>query len=222
MSIQAQVTPSLHSERRRSERFPFRESLFVCGRSQGKSFKEETVTLSVSAHGALIALSTPLLAGQKVLLMNPQTWDEREGYVRRLGKVHNERTEVAIEFASPAPEFWPIVAPGTSLALDREFEAQTLRVSAAIPLANLTYSWQQAVLDALMEVRPEFLQSRINAARRVVSARLRDPNPAGLDERKALEDALRSLHLLSPRGISVEPSWKNAGPAPASAPVLPE
>jgi hypothetical protein len=100
-------------ERRRTERLPFRETVFVCGRSQRRAFKEETSTLSISANGALVTLSTKVSVGQRVLLMNPQTWEERQGYVSRLGEVHNERTQVAIEFAAPAPEFWPIESPIT-------------------------------------------------------------------------------------------------------------
>jgi len=120
MSIQAKPVSFRYTERRRSERLPFRETLFVCGRSEGRSFKEETLTLSVSAMGALVALSAKVSLGQKVLLMNPQTWDEREGYVSRLGEVHNERRHVAIEFSKPAPEFWPIKAPFNSLRFHPE------------------------------------------------------------------------------------------------------
>lgn len=111
MSIHARAASIRRPERRRSERLPFRETLFVCGLSEGGAFKEETLTISVSAIGALVALSAKVSVGQRVLLMNPQTWDEREGYVRRLGDAHNERRHVAIEFTKPAPEFWPISAP---------------------------------------------------------------------------------------------------------------
>jgi hypothetical protein len=111
MSIQAQPVSFRCQERRRSERLPFRETLFVCGRSQGRAFKEETLTISVSAIGALVALSAKVSLGQRVLLMNPQTWDEREGSVSGLGEVHNERRRVAIEFTKPAPEFWRVSAP---------------------------------------------------------------------------------------------------------------
>jgi hypothetical protein len=85
MSIHVQPGSFRCPERRRSERLPFRETLFVCGRSEGRAFKEETLTISVSAIGALVALSAKVSVGQRVLLMNPQTWDEREGYVSRLG-----------------------------------------------------------------------------------------------------------------------------------------
>jgi len=95
-------------ERRRSERFPMRVTLLVCGRSEKGSFKEETVTLSINSHGALMALSANVALGQRLLLMNPQTWDEVEARVSRLAALHDQRTEVAVEFAQPAPQFWAI------------------------------------------------------------------------------------------------------------------
>jgi hypothetical protein len=101
MSTQVYASTVQVRVRRRTERLPFRETVFVCGRSQGRAFKEETLTLSISSHGALVALSTKVSVGQKVLLMNPQIWDEWQGYVSRQGEVHNDRAQVAIEFATP-------------------------------------------------------------------------------------------------------------------------
>jgi hypothetical protein len=69
-------------------------------------------------------------------------------------------------------------------------------VSEVIPNPAVRYPWQQNVLDAFMELRPEFLRSKINAAERAISARLCDPDPPDLDERIALRDALRSLRVL--------------------------
>jgi hypothetical protein len=43
--------------------------------------------------------------------MNPNNWDEREGRVAYMGKVHAGLAQVAIEFALPSPEFWPISSP---------------------------------------------------------------------------------------------------------------
>ena len=58
---------------------------------------------------------------------------------------------------------------------------------------GLKYAWQQVVLDAFIELRPEYLPPKINAAEHAISARLRDPAPADLDDRIALQDALQSL-----------------------------
>jgi hypothetical protein len=63
---------------------------------------------------------------------------------------------------------------------------------------EIKYLWQQTVLDAFMEFRPEVLPIKVNAAQRAVAARLTDPNPPELDERIAIQDALRSLRILIP------------------------
>ncbi len=109
MASAAKATVIGHIERRRSERLPERVTLWVCGRTPGKgSFKEETVTLSINSHGALMVLSANVAIGQRLLLMNPQTWDEVEARVSRLEALSDERTQVAVEFAHPAPQFWAI------------------------------------------------------------------------------------------------------------------
>jgi hypothetical protein len=63
----------------------------------------------------------------------------------------------------------------------------------------LKYPWQQFVLDALTEFRPDGLPAKINAAERAISARLRDPNAPDVEESTALRDALRSLRVLFPK-----------------------
>jgi hypothetical protein len=60
------------------------------------------------------------------------------------------------------------------------------------------YPWQQFVLDAFMEFRPEILPLKVSAAERAISARLRQPNPPDPEESAAIRDALRSLSLLFP------------------------
>jgi hypothetical protein len=101
-----------HIERRRSERVPLRMTLMVCGQSTGKGpFKEETVTMSINSHGALLKLSANVALGQRLLLINRQTWDEVEARVSRLAALDGQWTEVAVEFTQPAPDFWPIGAP---------------------------------------------------------------------------------------------------------------
>ena len=119
-----------HIERRRSERLPLRVTLWVCGRSPAKgSFKEETVTLSINSHGALMALSANVAIGQRLLLTNPQTWDEVEARVSRLAALYDERTQVAVEFAHPAPQFWASgrqrheLSPTRNTAPNHAFEA---------------------------------------------------------------------------------------------------
>jgi hypothetical protein len=111
MASAAKALAVEHLERRRSERMPSRVRLVVYGYSAGERFEEETFTISENAHGALLALRTKVSLGQRLVLSNPRNWDEREARVSRSGMLDGQRTEVAIEFAHPAPEFWPAGAP---------------------------------------------------------------------------------------------------------------
>jgi len=49
-----------------------------------------------------------------------------------------------------------------------------------------------------VEFNPKQLPAKIDAAQREISARLFAVNPVDLDERLALQDALRSLRVLFP------------------------
>jgi len=100
------------SERRRSERFHHVMPLVIRGAfAQIRTFSEDTSTISVSAHGALVILATEVALGQELVLMNPQNWDERHVRVARIGSSGGDMTQVGIEFEQPAPEFWPVAAP---------------------------------------------------------------------------------------------------------------
>jgi hypothetical protein len=74
-------------------------------------FREETFTVTVSAHGALLMLEAKVAPGQKVVVMNPKNWDEREVKVAYVGPDRAGLAQVAIEFAQPAPEFWSLETP---------------------------------------------------------------------------------------------------------------
>jgi hypothetical protein len=112
MTSQATACAVDLAERRRSSRLYIRVALVVCGQSpEQQYFQEETTTLSINAHGALVPLATEVTLGQRLLILNPQTWNERAGRVTRLGALEGGRTEVGIEFPEAAPEFWPASAP---------------------------------------------------------------------------------------------------------------
>jgi hypothetical protein len=101
-----------YSERRRSPRSLLDMPLVVRGLSvENKPFREETFTISVNAHGALIALSTRVAVGQSLVLMDPQNRDARDSRVARFGSLDARLAQVCIEFARPAPEFWQIDCP---------------------------------------------------------------------------------------------------------------
>lgn len=95
-------------ERRRSRRSLQSVRLIVQGESAGKvAFQEKAYAISVSAHGALVVLSTMVTPGQTLLLKNARTQSEIEGQVVHLGLPYKGLTQVGVEFAQPAQEFWP-------------------------------------------------------------------------------------------------------------------
>ena len=115
MSTQATKQVVNQEERRRSQRLLLDVTVIVRGEStQREQFEEMTFTISASAHGALVVSATSVSLGQKLTLQNQQTLDEIEGRVARLGAAHGGLTQVGIEFARPAPQFWSVTSPPAS------------------------------------------------------------------------------------------------------------
>jgi chemotaxis protein histidine kinase CheA len=122
---EAQVVP--RAERRRSERVPLALPLTVRGVSlDAKPFQEEAFTLSVSAHGALVALSTTVTLGQALFVKNPQTQEEVGAWVTRFGIPRGGLAQVGIELVEPNVDFWsgrPRVKPIAD-SVERRVEQQ--------------------------------------------------------------------------------------------------
>jgi hypothetical protein len=94
-------------ERRRSERASLALPVIVRGVSlDAKPFQDETFTLSVSAHGALVALTTTVTLGQALFLRNPQTQEEVGAWVTRFGPPRGGLAQVGVELVHPDVEFW--------------------------------------------------------------------------------------------------------------------
>jgi PilZ domain len=103
------------ADRRRSERLLLHVSLIVRGESvEGKLFLEPTFTMSVSAHGALVVLSTKVALGQAIFLKNLGAQKEMEGRVTRFGPQYGNQDQVGINFTQPTLTFWPAVFPPKS------------------------------------------------------------------------------------------------------------
>lgn len=79
--------------------------------AEGKAFEEETDTLAINAHGALILLSTRVTSGGKLLLWHQRTKEEQECHVVFLGPVRNGKAEVGLEFSESRPAFWRVAFP---------------------------------------------------------------------------------------------------------------
>ncbi|MDP9146551.1 MAG: hypothetical protein M3N22_02750 [Acidobacteriota bacterium] len=112
-SVSSAATNSLSSSaERRSRRISLDVPLVVKGELQSRQgFSENSFSLSVSAHGVLLALKTPVTIGQHVLLLNRNNWDECEGHVAYIGQPHAGLTRVGIQFTRPNPQFWSINRP---------------------------------------------------------------------------------------------------------------
>jgi hypothetical protein len=104
------VAVATGADRRRSQRMFLDVSLIVRGESvERKVFLEPTFTISVSAHGALVVMSTKVVLGQTVFLKNPGAQKEMEGRVTRLSPLYGNQAQVGVDFVQPTLTFWPAV-----------------------------------------------------------------------------------------------------------------
>src|SRR5487761_850661 len=102
---------ALDKGRRRSLRVML--SVIVRGKDpDGKAFDEETKTLVVNAHGALIHLRSDVKADQKITLIHKGTQQLQECRVVYVGTtMQGGKAQVGIEFDKPSPQFWRISFP---------------------------------------------------------------------------------------------------------------
>lgn len=104
--------PVADTGQRRSERVLIDVPVVIRGETEDRrAFEEETFTVTVSAHGALVMLAAKVKLGQTLLLLNPKNWDEREGRVAFRSADHAGLAQVALEFTLPAGDFWPVSSP---------------------------------------------------------------------------------------------------------------
>lgn len=109
---QKQNAPSHPGPRRRSQRVLMQVAVRIRGKdAQGNAFEEETATLAINAHGALILLQTRLTSGSKVLMHHNGTREEQECHVAFLGPVRAGKAEIGLEFSAPSPTFWRVAFP---------------------------------------------------------------------------------------------------------------
>jgi len=98
--------------RRRSQRVLMQVPVRVRGTdSQGKEFEEETETLAINAHGALILVSARVTSGSKMQMQHKRTEEEQECHVVFLGPVRAGKSEIGLEFSEPRPTFWRVAFP---------------------------------------------------------------------------------------------------------------
>lgn len=109
---ESRETSWLANNRRRSQRVLMKVPVRVSVQAGTTALHEEqTHTLAVSAHGALLAVSAPLYRGQRLRLWNPQTKDSLECVVAHIDRFPNEPVKVGVEFLLPNPTFWHVAFP---------------------------------------------------------------------------------------------------------------
>jgi hypothetical protein len=107
------TTGGPESIRRRSQRVFVSIAIMVRneGGRKGTAFEEETHTLVVNAHGALIGLAAKIEKEQILRLMNRATREEQVCKVVYTGPVLGGKAQIGVEFTSRAPDFWRIAFP---------------------------------------------------------------------------------------------------------------
>jgi hypothetical protein len=109
---ESRETSWLAANRRRSQRVLMTIPVRVSGQNVlGSPFEEETHTWAISAHGALILVSTQVYRGQRLTLSNVQTKAALECVVAHIEKYQSSQPQVGVEFILPNPIFWHVAFP---------------------------------------------------------------------------------------------------------------
>jgi hypothetical protein len=97
---------------RRSQRIQLNVPVVVYRASgEGPQFYENTQTLVVNAHGALMALTDMVVPKQRLLVQNTASGDQQECHVVYVKRELTGPPKIAVEFTRPAPSFWHIAFP---------------------------------------------------------------------------------------------------------------
>ncbi len=108
---ESRETSWLAANRRRSQRVLMTIPVQVSGKTDtGLPFGEETHTRAISAHGALILMSTQVYRGQRLTLSNVQTKAALECVVAHIDR-QGEHPQAGVEFTLPNPMFWHVAFP---------------------------------------------------------------------------------------------------------------
>jgi hypothetical protein len=110
--VESRETSWLAANRRRSQRVLMTIPVRVSGQmGVGLPFEEETHTRAISAHGALILMSTQVYRGQRLTLSNVQTKAALECVVAHIARRQSEHPQAGVEFTLPNPMFWHVAFP---------------------------------------------------------------------------------------------------------------
>jgi hypothetical protein len=109
------IPPSTRADKdaeRRSQRMMLKVSVVVLAHgADNKRVSEETRTVTVNAHGAMILLGMKVSIGQILMLRHSGTGEEVSCRVVYLSPHQSEKREVGLDFMKPSPGFWRISFP---------------------------------------------------------------------------------------------------------------
>ena len=107
----ASGTPVREQDRRRGQRVMLRVKVKIHVALQGKATTFETATVSVSPTGALVAMQRSLGADTRLVLEHPGTGQRVACKIARQPREMPDGFHTALEFDSPAADFWKIAFP---------------------------------------------------------------------------------------------------------------
>ncbi len=107
MSVWDPTKGGADSTRRRSQRVIVGVPVTVSspGGNKDATFEEETQTLVVNAHGAMIALAARVSKGQTLQVKNRATQEDQACKVVYLGPVSSGKAQVGVDFTTSAPDY---------------------------------------------------------------------------------------------------------------------
>jgi hypothetical protein len=113
MSNGSPIPGGPEASRRRSQRVILSVAVTVRteGGPKGASFEEETHTLVVNLHGALVLLAGKVAKGQTLRMVNRASKEEQVCRVASFGPTTGGKVQVGVEFLKPSPDFWHISFP---------------------------------------------------------------------------------------------------------------
>jgi uncharacterized membrane protein len=112
VSRQNKQAMTMEASRRRSMRVLLSVPIRVTGKTaSNEDFEEQTRTLVVNAHGALISLQASVATNQHLTVEHKATNESRECRVVHVGTQAAGKIQVGIEFVKPSGSFWQIDFP---------------------------------------------------------------------------------------------------------------
>ncbi len=96
---------------RRTTRVSLNIPVTVSGETEAGSFSEDSQTVNVNVHGALIVLTTKVATSQLIDLTNRSTWEQEVCRVVTVKPAPGGNLEAGIEFTQSSPNFWRVAFP---------------------------------------------------------------------------------------------------------------